>query len=92
MADIIQVLQYLGESAQFHRASPQQLDAAMSQAGVDSELRTAVLSNDAEKLATLLGAPARVVCGLLTPDAPDREGEEEPENAPPPPDRIRLAA
>lgn len=91
MADIIQLLQRFGESAQFHGASPQQLDAAMAEAGVTGELRSALLTNDGAKLSALLGAPARVVCGLLTPDAPDQDGDE-PDNAPPAPDKVRLAA
>lgn len=95
MADIIQLLQQFGESAQFHGASSEQLGSVLAEAGVSTELRAAVLLNDADKLAELLGTAKRVVCGLFTPDAPDRDGDgEQPDNAPPPPapEKVRLAA
>lgn len=91
MADIIQLLQQFGESAQFHGASPAKFDNAMADAGVAVEIRSALLQNDGPQLAVLLGTAPRVVCGLLTPDAPDQDGDE-PDNAPPAPDKVRLAA
>jgi hypothetical protein len=80
MMDPVDFLEHLGRNARLHRAPAVALDQALVDAGIDPELRSALLSDDLLRLGKLLGAQPNICCLVEKPD--QEEEEEEDEEAP----------
>lgn len=81
MVDVIEFLDQLGRNARLRRAAPAELEQAIAAAGIDPELRSALLGDDPARLGELLGAQPNVCCLVVKPDPaePDEDEEEEEE-------------
>ena len=86
MSEIIQVLQQIGQSARL-QSSKEELNAFIQATGIPEEIKNALLAGANNTLNVLLGGPATVICGLLTPDEDEGEGKTPPND-----DEIKLAA
>ena len=75
MMDVIEFLDHLGRNARLRHAAPAELERAIAAAGIDPELRSALLAGE------LLGAQPNVCCLVVKPDPaePDEDEEEEDE-------------
>lgn len=89
MLDVIDLLEKMGQDAQWSGASPDAIEIAMGEAGILPELTKAIVVGDQESLRTLLGILP--VCGMLNPgkeedeeddsEEPSRENEDESESS-----------
>jgi hypothetical protein len=81
MMDVIEFLDQLGRNAHLRHAAPEELERVIAAAGIDPELRTALLADDSQRLGALLGAQPNVCCLVVKPDPaePDEDEEEEDE-------------
>ena len=79
MMDAIDFLEQLGRNARLRHAPTPELERALAASGIDPELRSALLSDDAVRLGELLGAQPNVCCLIEKPDQEDDEEEEEEE-------------
>jgi hypothetical protein len=79
--DVIEFLDQLGRNARLRHAAPDELERAIVAAGIDPELRSALLAADPLRLGALLGAQPNVCCLVVKPDPaePDEDEEEEEE-------------
>jgi len=79
MMDVIEFLDQLGRNARLRHAAPAELERAIAAAGIDPELRGALLADDPLRLGELLGAQPNVCCLVVKPDPaePDEEEEED---------------
>lgn len=79
MLDVIEFLDQLGRNARLRHATPAELERAITAAGIDPELRSALLGDDPLRLGALLGAQPNVCCLVVKPDPaePDEDEEEE---------------
>ena len=79
MTDVIEFLDQLGRNANLRHAAPAELQRAIDAAGIDPELRSALLADDPLRLGALLGAQPNVCCLVVKPDPaqPDEEEEED---------------
>lgn len=80
MSKIINLLEKMGQNAEFRYANADQLASLM--ADTDPALIDAVIAGDQTGLEQLLGARTNVVCGLHPADQPDEEPLDEPEDQP----------
>lgn len=83
LPDVIDFLEKMGGDAQLSQLSAEELAAALSEAGIAPELRSAVLANDAQRLGVLLGAEVR--CLLVAPPTPPGPPWHCPPPSPEPP-------
>ena len=82
MSKVISLLQRLGEDAALRHADRATLERALLEMELDPELRAALLDADPQRLAALLGAPAKVVCAIFpgkTPDDDEDDKDDEPD-------------
>ena len=79
MSNVIDFLERLGQDAQLRYATRNELEAALTRAGIEPALRTAMLQSDRSTLESLIGAPSNVCCLVNVPE----EEEEERQSAPP---------
>ena len=68
MMDAIEFLEQLGRNARLRHAAPAELERALAATGIDPELRSALLADDALRLGELLGAQPNVCCLIVKPD------------------------
>ena len=74
MFDVIDFLERMGQDAQLRRASQDEVGLALAGAGIDPELRVAILARDEQGLQALLGQDP--FCCLISPAKPGEEQEE----------------
>ncbi|HEY7640307.1 MAG TPA: hypothetical protein VH814_11325 [Steroidobacteraceae bacterium] len=79
MTDPIDFLEQLGGNARLRHAPAAELERALATTGIEPELRSALLADDALRLGELLGAQPNVCCLIEKPDEEDDEEEEEEE-------------
>jgi hypothetical protein len=77
VSNVIEFLEKFGRDAELQHLSVQELDEALTLAGIDPQLRAAITSKDQNALEALLGADTNVCCLINKPD--DEEEEEEDE-------------
>lgn len=79
MTDAIDFLEQLGRNARLRHAPTSELERELAASGIDPEVRSALLTDDAVRLAELLGAQPNICCLIVKPDPaePDEEEEEE---------------
>lgn len=80
MSNIINLLETLGQNAEFRHADAEQLATLMTD--TDPALIDAVIAGDQARLEHLLGARTNVVCGLHPAEEPEEEPQDEPEDQP----------
>jgi hypothetical protein len=79
MTDVIDFLEQLGRDARLRHAAPAELERALAASGIDPDLRSALLGDDALRLAELVGAQPTLCCLIVKPD-PAKPGDEEEED------------
>ena len=77
MMDAIDFLEQLGRNARLRHAPTPELERVLAASGIDPELRSALLTDDAVRLGELLGAQPNICCLIEKPDQEDDEEEEE---------------
>ena len=82
MSNIIDFLERLGRDADLRRATNEQMEEALEEAGIEPVGQAAILGNDRQTLETLLHAADNVCCMVFKEDEEEeeeQEGEEEEE-------------
>ena len=77
MTDPIDFLEQLGRNARLRHAPTAELERVLAASGIDPELRSALLSDDAMRLGELLGAQPNICCLIEKPDQEEDEEEDE---------------
>ena len=79
MTDAIDFLEQLGGNARLRHAPISELERALAESGIDTSVRSALLTDDAVRLGELLGAQPNICCLIVKPDPaqPDEEEEED---------------
>jgi hypothetical protein len=80
MSNVIDFLERLGQDAQLRYATRNELEAALTRAGIEPALRTALLDSDSDRssLESVIGASSNVCCLVNVPDEEEEEGESAP--------------
>jgi hypothetical protein len=79
---IIEFLERMGRDALLRGASAAEIQDALTQAGLPSDLWTVISSLEPSALESLVGARSNVCCMIYSPDKEDEEEEEETEEPP----------
>jgi hypothetical protein len=74
MSDLIDFLERMGGDSQSRFATGPELEEALTRAGIEPSVRSAVLAADRSQLESLIGA-SPIVCNMI--NVPDEEEEEE---------------
>jgi hypothetical protein len=77
MSNLIEVIEHWGRDAQWRHATAEAREAALIEAGLEPDVRTAVLRADQGLLESLLGATHNICCMI---NAPEEEEEREDED------------
>ena len=77
MSDVIDLLEKLGQDADLRYASKDAIAAALSNAGLEPRLQSAILNKDQRALEALLGSDTNVCCLIHSPDDDEDEDEDE---------------
>jgi hypothetical protein len=77
MPSVIEFLETMGRDPELRYATADQLEEALTSASIEPSVRTALVSGDARRLETLLGATAAICCMIRTPDEEEEEPQEE---------------
>lgn len=80
MSDVIEFLERFGQDADMRYAADDAIAEALSNAGIESQLQSAILSKDQRALEALLGADTNVCCMVHTPDDDEEEEDEDEEH------------
>ncbi len=79
MSNVIDFLERFGGDAGLRHASDADVEAALTQAGIEPALRLAIVGKDQGALERLLGADTNVCCMINKPDDEEEEEEEDDE-------------
>jgi hypothetical protein len=79
VSNVIDFLERFGQDADLRHAPSDALAEALKSAGIDPELRAAILANDQRTLEALLGADTNVCCMTNKPEDEEEEPEEDDE-------------
>jgi hypothetical protein len=77
MSNLIDVIEQWGRDAQWRHATDEAREAALIEAGLEPEVRTAMLGADPGVLESLLGATHNICCMINAPDEEEEENEDE---------------
>jgi hypothetical protein len=77
MSKVIRFLETVGQDAQLRHATNNEMELALTCAGIDPEPQAAILNSDKAQLEALLGARINVVCAVFPGKEDDDEEEEE---------------
>jgi hypothetical protein len=80
VSNVIDFLERFGQDADLRHAPSDALAEALKSAGIDPELRAAILGNDQRTLEALLGADTNVCCMTHKEDEEEEPEEEEDED------------
>lgn len=80
MSDVIDLLERMGQDAQWSQASPEAIDLALTHGEIDPEFQSAILANDQRALEMLMGLSP--LCAMLDPGKEEEEEEQDPEEIP----------
>jgi hypothetical protein len=83
MLEVIDFMERMGGDAQLSQASSSELAVALAESGISTELRSAMLAQDAQQVEELLGM--KPVCMLVAPPHPPGSPYHAPISVPPPP-------
>jgi hypothetical protein len=79
MSNLIEFLEHVGQDAQLRYATKEALESALVTAGLAADVCAAILADEHDRLAILVGAK-KPVCCCLSPDEDDdtdESGEDE---------------
>lgn len=79
MSNVIDFLEQMGRDAHLRHATGLDLEAALTQAGIEPPLRAAILGGDSRLLESLLGANPTICCMVNVPEEEEAPAEEEEE-------------
>ncbi len=80
MMDAIDFLEQLGRNARLRHAPTADLERELAASGIDPELSSALVDNNAVRLGELLGAQPNICCLIEKPDRKkDQEEDDEEE-------------
>jgi hypothetical protein len=79
VSNVIDFLERFGQDADLRHAPSDALAEALKSAGIDPELRAAILGKDQRTLEALLGADTNVCCMTNKPEDEEEEPEEDDE-------------
>lgn len=78
MSNVVDLLEKIGQSSRLQALGGEQLAQALSEAGIDPAVQTAIVHQRPRELEQLLGAPGNVCCLIHAPR--DDEPEEQPDD------------
>jgi hypothetical protein len=77
MSDLIEFFERMGSDGESRFATGPELEEALTRAGIEPSVRSAVLARDQLRLESLIGA-SPIVCSMVNvPDEEEEEDEEE---------------
>jgi hypothetical protein len=79
VSNVIDFLERLGQDAQLRDATGEEIEVALLNAGIEPDLRAAILEGDQRALEALLGADSNVCCVVYKEDEEEEEEEHEGE-------------
>jgi hypothetical protein len=79
VSNVIDFLERLGQDAQLHEATGEEIEAALLNAGIEPGLRAAILEGNQRALEALLGADTNVCCVVYKEDEEEEEEHEDEE-------------
>src|ERR1700753_2516098 len=79
VSNVIDFLERLGQDAELRDATSDEIHEALRVAGIEPQLRTAILGDDRQALEALLGADGNVCCVVFKEDEEEEEEEDEGE-------------
>jgi hypothetical protein len=79
MSNLIDVIEKWGRDAQWRHATDETREAALMEAGLEPDVRTAMLGADQGVLESLLGATHNICCMVNHPEEEQEEPQEEEE-------------
>jgi hypothetical protein len=79
LSNVIDFLERMGQDARLRDATEADLEAALTQAGIEPALRTAMLGEDSHALESLLGVTPNMCCLIRKDDEEEDEPDEEEE-------------
>ncbi|MFL6604787.1 MAG: hypothetical protein ACJ8R9_26105 [Steroidobacteraceae bacterium] len=74
MSNVIDFLERLGQDSQLRYATGIELEQALTRAGIEPALRTAMLGSDGGRLESLMGATPNICCMINVPEQEDEGG------------------
>jgi hypothetical protein len=77
MSDLIDVIEQCGRDAQWRHATDEAREAVLMEAGLEPDVRTAMLMADQGALESLLGATHNICCMINAPEEEEEEHEDE---------------
>jgi hypothetical protein len=80
LSNVIDFLERMGQDARLREATGAELDAALTQAGIEPALRTAMFVEDSRALESLLGVTPSMCCLINKEDEEEDEPDEEEED------------
>lgn len=81
MSDVIDLLERMGQDAQWSHASQGDIQSALAETDLHPELRAAIAFGDQKTLELLIGLSP--LCGMFMPGKEDEKEDEENEELPP---------
>jgi hypothetical protein len=76
VSNVIDFLERFGRDAELRHASDEDMDVALTQAGIEPALRLAIAGKDQGALERLLGADTNVCCLINKPDDEEEEDDD----------------
>jgi len=74
MSNVIDFLERLGQDSQLRHATGIELEQALTRAGIEPAVRTAMLGSDRGLLESLIGSTPNICCMINVPQEQDDEG------------------
>jgi len=74
MSNVIDFIERLGQDSQLRHATGIELEQALTRAGIEPAVRTAMLGSDRGLLESLIGATPNICCMVNVPQEQDDEG------------------
>lgn len=85
MSNVVALLEKIGQSSRLHSLTGEQLAQALSAAGMEPAVQTAIVQQHAAQLEELIGASRNVCCLIHAPQ------DEEPEDNEPQDEEVRRS-
>jgi hypothetical protein len=76
MSNVIEFFEQMGRDSRLRSATGPELEAALIGAGIEPNVRAAILAGDQERLESLIGA-SHNICNMINVPEEEEESEEE---------------
>ncbi|MBV8806951.1 MAG: hypothetical protein JO042_17965 [Sinobacteraceae bacterium] len=80
MSNVIEFLEQMGRDANLRYVTGLELEAALTQAGIEPNLQAAILDGDQRLLESLVGASHNICCMINPPEEEEEHEEDEDED------------